>query len=86
MPAAASLACRASTRIADEELSIEPTHMTIVSHKEAPRARELHTLARALSARYMRPEWLDLREGKLPNPDVEYPDLGEPAALACSND
>ena len=30
-------------------------------------------------------EWLDLREGKLPNPDVEYPDLGEPAAFACSN-
>ena len=27
----------------------------------------------------------DLREGKLPNPDVEYPDLGEPAAFACSN-
>jgi hypothetical protein len=21
----------------------------------------------------------------LPNPDVEYPDLGEPAAFACSN-
>jgi hypothetical protein len=27
-------------------------------------------------------ERLDLREGKLPNPDVEYPDLGEPAAFA----
>ena len=49
-----------------------------------PRAA-LHALARALPARYKRLEWLDLREGKLPNPDVEYPDLGEPAAFACSN-
>ena len=36
-------------------------------------------------ARYKRLEWLDPREGKLPNSDVEYPDLGEPAAFACSN-
>ena len=50
-----------------------------------PRAQSLHALARALPARYKRLEWLDLREGKLPNPDVEYPDLGEPAAFACSN-
>ena len=71
--------------LADEELAIEPTHMTIVGHKDDKRAQSLHTLARALPARYKRLEWLDLREGKLPNPDVEYPDLGEPAAFACSN-
>jgi uncharacterized protein YyaL (SSP411 family) len=71
--------------LADQELGIEPTHMTIVGHKDEPRAQALHTLARALPARYKRLEWLDLREGKLPNPDVEYPDLGEPAAFACSN-
>lgn len=71
--------------LADEELTIEPTHMTIVGHKDDPRAQSLHALARALPARYKRLEWLDLREGSLPNPDVEYPDLGEPAAFACSN-
>jgi uncharacterized protein YyaL (SSP411 family) len=71
--------------LADEELAVEPTHMTIVGHKNDARARSLHALARALPARYKRLEWLDLREGKLPNPDVEYPDLGEPAAFACSN-
>ena len=71
--------------LADEELAIEPTHMTIVGSKDDPRAQALHALARALPARYKRLEWLDLREGKLPNPDVEYPDLGEPAAFACSN-
>jgi uncharacterized protein len=71
--------------LADEEFAIEPTHMTIVGHKDDPRAQALYALARALPARYKRLEWLDLREGKLPNPDVEYPDLGEPAAFACSN-
>ena len=71
--------------VADEELAVEPTHMTIVGHKDDPRAQVLHAFARALPARYKRLEWLDLREGKLPNPDVEYPDLGEPAAFACSN-
>jgi uncharacterized protein len=71
--------------LADEELAVEPTHMTIVGHKDDPRAQALHALARALPARYKRLEWLDLREGELPNSDVEYPDLGEPAAFACSN-
>ena len=71
--------------LADEELAVEPTHMTIVGHKDDLRAQALHAIARAYPARYKRLEWLDPREGKLPNPDVEYPDLGEPAAFACSN-
>jgi uncharacterized protein YyaL (SSP411 family) len=71
--------------LADEELAIEPTHMTVVGYKDDPRAQALHVAARALPAIYKRLEWLDLREGKLPNADVEYPDLGEPAAFACSN-
>jgi uncharacterized protein YyaL (SSP411 family) len=71
--------------LADEELAVEPTHITIVGSKDDPKAQALHAIARALPARYKRLEWLDLREGKLPNPDVEYPDLGEPAAFACSN-
>lgn len=71
--------------LADEELAVEPTHMTVVGHKDDPKAQALHAFARGLPARYKRLEWLDLREGKLPNPDVEYPDLGEPAAFACSN-
>lgn len=71
--------------LADEELAVEPTHMTIVGAKDDARAQALHAVARAFPARYKRLEWLDLREGKLPNADVEYPDLGEPAAFACSN-
>jgi uncharacterized protein YyaL (SSP411 family) len=71
--------------LADEELAIEPTHITIVGHKDDPRAQALHATARAYAARYKRLEWLDPREGRLPNPDVEYPDLAEPAAFACSD-
>ncbi len=71
--------------LADEELAVEPTHMTIVGAKDNARAQALHAVARAFPARYKRLEWLDLREGKLPNADVEYPDLGEPAAFACSS-
>ncbi len=71
--------------LADEELAVEPTHMTIVGAKDDARAQALHAVARAFPARYKRLEWLDLREGKLPNADVDYPDLGEPAAFACSN-
>ena len=71
--------------LADEELAVEPTHMTIVGAKDDARAQALHAVARAFPARYKRLEWLDWREGKLPNADVEYPDLGEPAAFACSN-
>src|SRR5260370_3802328 len=68
-----------------DELAVEPAHRTIVGHKDDSRAQAVHALARALQARHKRLEWLDLREGGLPNPDVEYPDLGEPAAFACSN-
>jgi uncharacterized protein YyaL (SSP411 family) len=71
--------------LADEQLAVEPTHMTGVGNKDDQRAQDLHASARALPAIYRRLEWLDLREGKLPNSDVEYPDLGEPAAFACSN-
>src|SRR5258708_40299757 len=70
---------------AGEGGAVGPTHMTIVGHKGDARAQALHAAARALPARYKRLEWLDLSEGKLPSPDVEYPDLGEPAAFACSN-
>jgi len=71
--------------LADEQLAVEPTHMTIVGQKDDARAQALHTFARAYPAMYKRLEWLDPREGKLPNADVEYPDLGQPAAFACSN-
>src|SRR6185437_13943456 len=53
--------------LADQQLAIEPTHMTIVGAKDDARAQALHAVARAYPATYKRLEWLDPREGKLPN-------------------
>ena len=80
------------TRVEDDSMRAmafaQPGGLDVLQMMDLPKpALPLGELvfARALPARYKRLEWLDLREGKLPNPDVEYPDLGEPAAFACSN-
>lgn len=70
--------------LADREVSAEPTHLTVVGGRTDPAARSLYAMARALPAAYKRLEWWDPSEGPLPNPDVDYPDLGTPAAFACS--
>jgi uncharacterized protein len=70
---------------ADAEFAIEPVHITIVGHKGDAKAQGLHRAARRYPALYKRVDWWDMREGALLNPDVQYPDLGEAAAFACSN-
>ena len=35
-----------SVLLADEELAVEPTHMTIVGHKYTPRVQSLHAFSR----------------------------------------
>jgi uncharacterized protein len=70
---------------ADAEVSIEPVHMTIVGRKSDPDAAALHQAARAYPALYRRIDWWDTGEGPLANPDVQYPELEEAAAYACSN-
>lgn len=71
--------------LSDRELSEEPTHITIVGRKDAPESEALHAAGRAFPALYKRLDWWDKREGPLPNPDVEYPELEQPAAFACTN-
>jgi uncharacterized protein YyaL (SSP411 family) len=71
--------------LADQELTHEPTHITIVGHKDAPEAAVLHKAGLAYPALYKRLDWWDTREGPLPNPDVRYPELDQPAAFACAN-
>lgn len=71
--------------LAERELQREPVHVTIVGARDAPASRALHGAALAYPAVYKRAEWWDPAGAKLPNHDVEYPDLGEPAAFACSN-
>ena len=71
--------------IADIELKSEPPHITIVGHKDDPEAQALFQSALAYPGIYRRVEWWDKREGELPNPDVQYPQLSRAAAFACSN-
>jgi uncharacterized protein len=71
--------------VADAELSNEPTHITIVGHKDDQRSAVLHAAARRFPAIYKRIDWWDKREGPLPNPDVQYPELDEPAPFACTD-
>ncbi len=69
----------------DAELAREPTHITIVGHKDDKRSSELHAAALIFPAHYRRIDWWDKREGALANPDVQYPELDEPAAFACTD-
>lgn len=71
--------------LADAELSREPMHVTILGRKDDPEARALYAAARRYPTRYLRIEWIDRREGPMPNPDVEYPDMPQAAAFACAN-
>jgi uncharacterized protein YyaL (SSP411 family) len=67
------------------ETATDPTHVTIVGRKDDASARALHRAARAYPALYKRLDWWDTREGPLPNPDVQYPELDQAAAFACAN-
>ncbi|MBS0549538.1 MAG: thioredoxin domain-containing protein [Proteobacteria bacterium] len=71
--------------LADRELGREPAHVTIVGGKDDPEAQALYAAARTYPARYLRIEWLDRREGPLPQADVDYPEMPQAAAFACAN-
>lgn len=73
------------TLLLDDELSREPTHITIVGRKDDPEAIALHMAARRYPAMNKRVDWWDVREGPLPNPDVTYPEMDRAAAFACGN-
>lgn len=70
--------------LANDESTHEPLHITIVGAKHDPHAVELFRAARAIPLSYRRIEWLDRREGDLPNNDVVFPKLNRAAAFSCS--
>jgi len=70
--------------LADREMGSDPVHLTIVGGKDDAAAAKLYAAARAYPTRYLRIEWWDRREGKLPNNDIEYPEFDQPAAFACA--
>jgi len=75
----------ASTLLVDYELSRPPLHLTIVGHKDDPAAQALFQAALRYPTGYKRLEWWDTREGRLPNPDVKYPELPKAAAFICTS-
>ncbi|KAF0222223.1 MAG: hypothetical protein FD167_5019, partial [bacterium] len=71
--------------LANLEMELDPAHVTVVGAKNDPNALALYKAALNYPSGYKRVEWLDSKEGKLPNPDVEYPVLDKAAAFACAN-
>lgn len=71
--------------LADEELSREPVHITVVGSKNDPSATALYEEARRYPAIYKRVDWYDPAEGPMLNADIAYPELEQAAAFACGN-
>ena len=67
------------------ESANEPLHITVVGRKNDPAAQTLFKAANGYAAPYRRIEWWDKREGKMPNPDVQYPELPKAAAFICTD-
>jgi uncharacterized protein YyaL (SSP411 family) len=74
----------AGALLADDELSRPALHVVIVGKKSDQGAADLFAAAGAIPTSYKRLEWYDSAEGPLPNADVDYPELGKPAAFVCS--
>lgn len=71
--------------LCDREIASGPAHITVVGAKGDPAAASLFAAANKYPLSYKRVEWLDAKEGKLPNPDTEYPEMPKAAAFACAN-
>jgi uncharacterized protein len=67
------------------ELANDPVHITVVGRKNDARAADLFAAALRYPSVYRRIEWWDRREGAMPNPDVQYPELPRAAAFVCTN-
>ena len=83
-PAIARQYAAAGLLLADRELTRPPTHLTIIGPKQNQDAARLFETALQYASGYKRVEWWDRAESPLPNPDVEYPQLAQPAAFVCT--
>ncbi len=73
------------TVLADDEIAIEPAHVTIVGKTDDATAQALHRAALALPISYRRIDRWDPEHGPMINPDVPYPAMDRAAAFACAN-
>jgi len=74
----------AGVLLVDYEVVRPPLHLTIVGPKDDPAAQALFQSALRYPSGYKRLEWWDVKEGPLPNPDVQYPQLKTSAAFICT--
>jgi uncharacterized protein len=74
-----------SALLADLEIASEPLHLTVVGYKDDLAAQSIFAAALRYPSDYKRLEWWDVREGCLPNPDVQYPQLKQAAAFVCTS-
>jgi uncharacterized protein len=74
----------ASVLLTELELTHPPLHLTAVGPKGDPAAQSLFAAALKYPSFYKRVEWWDTKEGKLPNPDVQYPSVSRAAAYICT--
>jgi uncharacterized protein YyaL (SSP411 family) len=70
--------------LADREEGSPALHVSIVAWRGDATGTELFQTALRVPTSYKRLDWVDLREGKLPNTDVQYPQLLFPAAFVCT--
>jgi uncharacterized protein YyaL (SSP411 family) len=75
----------ASVLLADYEVVRAPLHLTVVGPKDDPAAQTLFQAALRYPSSYKRLEWWDVKEGALPNPDVQYPKLQRSAVFICTD-
>ncbi|MGI9478397.1 MAG: DUF255 domain-containing protein [Hyphomicrobiaceae bacterium] len=73
------------TVLADDEMAIEPAHVTIVGKAGDSAADALHRAALSLPVGYRRIDRWDPASGPMLNPDVQYPAMEQAAAFACAN-
>ncbi len=71
--------------LCDRELANQPAHVTVVGSKKDPAALALFQAANRYPLSYKRIEWFDPKEGPMPNPDTEYPEMPKAAAFSCAN-
>jgi uncharacterized protein YyaL (SSP411 family) len=74
----------ASVLLTEYEVTRPPLHLTVVGSKSDPAAQSLFRAALKYPSFYKRVEWWDTHEGKLPNPDVQYPSVARAAAYICT--
>jgi uncharacterized protein len=69
--------------LANDERSADPVHITTVGKKSDAEAAKLFFASQSFPSAYKRLDWLDEAEGALPDTDVNYPTLAQPAAFLC---